>query len=167
MRTPSNVALIAQLHPTIQLAAADLLYRAEQEGIHLIITQGYRSSKDQADLWNKGRVTVGAHARPGRPLGDIVTKAPPGFSWHEYRLAFDVAPADKEGNPHWPEDAALWLRIGELGEAVGLEWGGRWQTIVDRPHFQHRGGLTLAAARAGERPRYNAGEMPEEFPLGH
>jgi peptidoglycan L-alanyl-D-glutamate endopeptidase CwlK len=142
---------IVLLHPTIQLPARDHLFRAAAEGIHIVVTQGFRSSKDQAVLWSQGRVTPGPNVRPGHPLGDIVTKAPPGSSWHEFGLAYDVAIL-VNGKATWPNDTKLWTRVGEIGEAVGLEWGGRWKTIVDLPHFQWTDGLTLAQARVGRRP---------------
>jgi len=145
----SQDAIISRLHGSIQLAARDLLYRADAEGIRLVITQGFRTYAEQDALYDK------------RPK---VTNARGGDSWHNFGLAFDVAPLDAHGKPSWPEDMKLWTRIGEIGEAVGCEWGGRWKK-PDLPHFQHRGGLTLAAARLGERPRYNAGHVPEEFPL--
>lgn len=151
----SQDEVISRLHGSIQLGARDLLYRADAEGIRLVITQGLRSMKEQARLYAQGRTTP----------GPIVTNAPAGSSWHNFGLAIDVAPLDQWGKPHWPNDEALWTRIGEIGEAVGFEWGGRWPK-PDRPHFQFRGGLTLNAARLGERPRYNVGQEPEEFPLG-
>lgn len=143
--------LINALHPTIQPLCRALLARAAEEGIRLIVTQGVRSQVEQKRLYDMGRTTVGPNPTEQRPLGSIVTKAPPGYSWHEFGLAFDVA-VDLGGHPTWPNDMGLWERIGELGEAVGLEWGGRFKSIIDRPHFQHTGGLTLAQAREGKRP---------------
>ena len=26
--------------------------------------------------------------------------------------------------------------VGKIGESIGLEWGGSWKSIVDKPHFQ-------------------------------
>src|SRR5699024_4287317 len=34
----------------------------------------------------------------------------------------------------------------------GFEWGGDWQSIVDRPHIQMTGGLSLAQLQAGKKP---------------
>ena len=45
-------------------------------------------------------------------------------------------------------------RAGELGERVGFEWGGRWQSFPDRPHLQWSAGgrYTSAMVRAGRYP---------------
>ena len=152
----TNEQHILKLHATIQLAARDFLYRCAAEQLVLVITQGLRTNEEQAKLYAQGRTEPGA----------IVTFAPPGYSWHNFGLAFDVA----FKGATWAEMNTrawlpLWNRIGVIGEFVGLEWGGRWAKPVDLPHFQYRGGLTLAQARSGERP--NAGPFldEEEFPL--
>ena len=83
-----------------------------------------------------------------------MTKAPPGRSYHNYGLAYDVVPL-RNGKAVWGTtgaDGELWLRVGLLGEAVGLEWAGRWKRFKDFPHFQWTGGLTLADLIAGKRP---------------
>lgn len=140
---PASLPLIAKLHPSVQPKARETLQRAINVGIPLVVTQTYRDPAEQARLYAQGRTAP----------GPVVTNAPPGWSWHEYRLAFDVAVLDpRTGRPSWPEDAALWKRIGDAGKAAGLEWGGNWTGIVDRPHFQHTGGLTMAQARAGQIP---------------
>lgn len=133
---------IDELHPSIQPFARELVRTAAASGIELAVTDGYRSNEQQAELYAQGRT------KPGL----IVTHAKPGQSWHNYGLAFDVA-VMSDGRWTWPNDMALWERIGALGKSVGLEWGGDFpEGQVDRPHFEHRGGLTIAQAAAGERP---------------
>jgi peptidoglycan L-alanyl-D-glutamate endopeptidase CwlK len=105
-----------------------------REGLLLKPTQTLRTYAEQAVVWAQGRTTPGL----------IVTHAPPGYSWHQFGRAYDIA---QIGHDPYPADEAFWLRVGEIGEGVGLEWGGRWKH-ADRPHFEHRGGLTLAQARA-------------------
>jgi hypothetical protein len=138
----ATLLTVSKLHLTIQEPAISFLQDAlHAAGLHLAVTQGLRTMKEQAALYAQGRTTP----------GPIVTNAPPGSSWHNFGLAFDVA-LIQDGKLSWPNDENLWLRIGLIGEAHGLEWGGRWKTIVDRPHFQRVQGLTLAQARAGMRP---------------
>jgi peptidoglycan L-alanyl-D-glutamate endopeptidase CwlK len=140
--------LIAQLKPPVQTKARELLQRAINLGIPLVVTQAYRDPAQQARLYAQGRTTPGA----------IVTNAPPGWSWHEYKLAFDVAVLDQAtGRPTWPNDNALWQQIGAAGKAAGLEWGGDWTGIVDRPHFQFTMNTPIASARAGQLPAQLAG----------
>jgi hypothetical protein len=38
-------------------------------------------------------------------------------------------------------------RCGEIGEELGLEWGGRWKSPKDKPHLHLKTGVTLAEAR--------------------
>ena len=132
---------IAQLDATIQPKAMALLGAAKAEGIDLVVTDGLRTMEEQQALYDQGRT------KPG----PIVTNAPPGYSWHNFGLAFDVAIL-KNGRPTWPEDEALWQKIGALGKAQGLAWGGDFKSIKDRPHFEWTGGLTLEQARQGSRP---------------
>jgi peptidoglycan L-alanyl-D-glutamate endopeptidase CwlK len=137
----ASLPIIGKLDPSIQGMAQQVLVNAANEGIDLVVTQGLRDNALQAQLYAQGRTAPGA----------IVTNAPPGSSWHNFGLAFDVAVL-KDGKATWPENEALWQRIGAIGKAVGLEWGGDFHTINDRPHFEYHPGLTLAMARAGQRP---------------
>lgn len=145
---PQSERFIAQLKTAVQPKARELLQRAINKGIPLVVTQAYRDSSEQARLYAQGRTTPGS----------IVTNAPPGWSWHEYRLAFDVAVLDQAtGRATWPNDNALWAQIGTAGKAAGLEWGGDWTGIVDRPHLQLTMGTPIALARAGQLPSQLAG----------
>jgi peptidoglycan L-alanyl-D-glutamate endopeptidase CwlK len=129
-----------QLDPDVEVKAVELLRLAEKEHIELVVTQTYRPHNAQAALYAQGRTAP----------GNIVTHAPPGYSWHEFRRAFDVAIT------HFPGDMTKadlydgpWEQVGTIGEQLGLEWGGRWKH-PDRPHFQHTGGFTLAHMRLRE-----------------
>jgi D-alanyl-D-alanine dipeptidase len=138
----ASLPLIHKLDPSIQGMAQQVLVNAANEGIDLIVTQGLRDNALQARLYAQGRTAPGA----------IVTNAPPGSSWHNFGLAFDVAVLDANGKTTWPEDDALWHRIGGIGKALGLDWGGDFHTIKDRPHFEYHPNMSLAMARAGQRP---------------
>lgn len=125
------------LDPDVEAKAFELIKLADHDGIELIVTQTYRSPDQQAAIYAQGRTA------PGR----IVTHAPPGYSWHEFRRAFDVAIT------HFPGDMTKedlydgpWDHVGDLGESIGMEWGGRWKR-PDRPHFQLTRGFTLADMR--------------------
>lgn len=123
----------------------------KSNGIEVLITCTYRSNNEQANIYAQGRT------EPGR----IVTWAKPGQSKHNATIngrpasgAFDVVPL-RHGKPVWgtagngidedpaddeTDDLEAWQRIGEIGEAVGLEWAGRWSKGKrEFPHFQMKG----------------------------
>ncbi len=124
-----NSGIIARLDERLKPLAERFLAAVSQQGIPLVLTQGFRSMEEQRRIYEQGRTAP----------GHIVTYAPPEKSKHNYGLAFDVAPLNEKGQPYWPEDEDLWTRIGEIGESVGLRWGGRWPGVQrDRPHFELR-----------------------------
>lgn len=99
-------------------------------GVTVIAICTYRSNAEQDKLYAQGRTAQGA----------IVTRARGGQSKHNARdatgspaaEAIDVLPL-LHGKPMWadrddkatPEnEAAIWLRVGELGKTVGLKWFG-------------------------------------------
>jgi len=132
---------LADLHPLVAAKARGLLAQCQAQGIDLLVTSTYRDAAAQAKLYAQGRTA------PGR----IVTHAKPGQSFHNWRVAFDIVPL-RHGKPVWGtagEDGALWAKVGGLGEAVGLEWAGRWRKFREYPHFQFTAGLTLADFQAG------------------
>jgi len=136
---------IEDLVPAVQPRAHALVKAAKDAGIDLLITSTYRSNEEQAALYAQGRTKPGA----------IVTNARPGDSYHNWRCAFDVVPL-RNGKPVWGisgADGDLWRKIGEMGEAVGLEWAGRWTgKLREMAHFQYTGGLTLAELQSGKVP---------------
>lgn len=50
-------------------------------------------------------------------------------------LAFDVCPKEYLSDKQWSPGAPLWFVLGDIGEELGLEWGGRWNQR-DFAHFQ-------------------------------
>lgn len=51
-------------------------------------------------------------------------------------LAYDIAPKDYLAMKGWNPGGDLWILLGTIGEGLGMEWGGRWPTLQDRPHYQ-------------------------------
>lgn len=102
------------------------------EGIDVSITSTFRDDASQASIYAKGRTAPGPR----------VTNAKPGYSMHNHRVAFDFVPV-VDGKAVWNDDH-LWAKCGMIGESVGLEWGGGWQSFVDKPHMQNTGGRTIA-----------------------
>lgn len=96
-------------------------------------THTYRSLDEQLHIWSKGRekLTGGVWIIVDPKL--VVTRAKPGASAHNFHAAFDVCFASRDP---YPRDPDLWEAVGRVGESVGLVWGGRWKSIVDKPHFE-------------------------------
>lgn len=128
----------------VKVCALNFIHACRMEGIDLLVTATYRSPADQDKLYAQGRTAPGPK----------VTNAKAGQSLHQYRVAFDVVPM-RGGKPVWGTtgaDGQLWQRVGELGEAAGLEWAGRWVSFREFPHFQYTGGLSIADLKAGKAP---------------
>ncbi len=132
-----NAERISGLHPRVQVLADKFLELCDKAGYNILITSGYRSIEEQNKKYAQGRTTAGG----------IITNAKGGSSYHNYRLAFDFVPI-KNNKADW-DDLETFRKIGAIGKSVGLEWGGDFKTIVDMPHFQYSGGLSISQLKAG------------------
>jgi len=125
------------LDPEFRARLDEFERRLEAAGIGVKMTCGYRSAAEQNRLYAQGRTA------PGR----IVTNARGGYSWHNYGLAADYAFA-AGGRITWD---GPWNVFGRIARECGLEWGGGWKKLPDRPHVQWRKGRTLAEMRAAKK----------------
>lgn len=149
---------IDDLAPPARNRALKFLGECRAQGIDVLVTCTVRDEETQNELYSHGRTREqldGAgllHISP-KP-GPIVTNAKGGDSFHQYEVALDGVPL-RYGKPVWGtegEDGVLWNRVGEIGEACGLEWAGRWHGhLREMAHFQYTGGLTLADFKQGRR----------------
>jgi peptidoglycan L-alanyl-D-glutamate endopeptidase CwlK len=123
--TPGTLNRISGLVPELRGLALELIHQAEARGMRVTICRGRCTTEEQARI----------HA--ANPTGS----APPGSSRHEKGEAFDVCFLAPNGSWSWDESHP-WQQLGELGERLGLVWGGRWRkgrwagTKGDRPHFE-------------------------------
>jgi len=51
--------------------------------------------------------------------------------------AFDVVPMVYTHMKLWNPSGEYWAKLGEIGEGLGLRWGGRWTTHPDFGHFEY------------------------------
>lgn len=152
-------ARLEDLEPWVCDRAKRLLAAAATAGIPVRVTHTLRSNDEQAHLYAKGRTMPGepCHHSDGvrrvgtckqHPLGATVTRAEPGESPHNEIIdgkaaAFDVCFEGKVPypDPGTPEGEARWQLLGQIGERLGLNWGGPRgegdDFTFDRPHFQH------------------------------
>lgn len=109
------------LNPAFKPKAIELLARAAEAGYPLMIIETLRTPEEHA-----------ANLAAGRSWTQ--------HSKHLDGLAIDVAPYETYqlhgGNKlDWATDDPVWQVLGEIGEKLGLRWGGRWQQ-KDMGHFE-------------------------------
>lgn len=104
------------LTPEVKAKAEAFIAACLLEGIDILVTSTYRDNEAQTALYAQGRTKRGV----------IVTNAKAGYSYHNFRVAFDVVPL-VNGKPVWNTkglDRPLWQKIGAIGKQCGLEWAG-------------------------------------------
>ena len=121
---------ITLCHPKLQQLAAKLLEECGQQGLQIKIGETLRTVAEQDELYAKGRTVP--------PIGKkyIVTNAPGSSysSYHQWGTAFDIYRNDGQGAYY--DNDGFFTKVGQIGVNLGLEWGGNWKSIVDKPHFQ-------------------------------
>lgn len=125
---------VSQLNPKLQKKVEQLKALCQQNGITIGISECVRTVAEQDALYAKGRTTGGS----------IVTncRGTSYSSMHQWGVAFDFyLIVDVDGDGKTSDDAfnnatGLFDKVGKLGQSIGLEWGGSWQSIKDKPHFQ-------------------------------
>lgn len=138
------------LAPEVRARAERMIDACTAAGIQLIITCTYRSAAEQDDLYAQGRTRPGpivtqlrggqslhnatdAQGRPAARAIDVVPLRNGKLVWGTRGNGLDDDPSDD-----LTDDLELWERVGLIGAAQGLEWGGRWPRFRDYPHFQLR-----------------------------
>jgi len=109
---------LAILHPAFRNKVIKLLYECKKAGIELKVVETYRTPERQNKLKKEGFSML--HG---------------GRSKHQYNIAVDVVPV-KYGWYMW-HDKELWQKVGKIGKAQGLIWGGDWKRFRDYPHFEY------------------------------
>lgn len=135
---------LATLHPTVIAAFKSFILEAQevarQKGLEYKIICGTRSWEEQERIYAQGRTA------PGK----IVTKAPPGYSMHNFGLAVDCG-VFRNGSyldESDPEAAEEMHKAASLVAAkYGIRWGGNFKSIVDVPHFELDTPLSMAQMR--------------------
>lgn len=130
---------ISSLNPHVALLAKKFLESTRADQLDVRIYTAFRSWAEEDRLFAQGRWAPGA----------IVTNARGGDSYHNWGLAFDAAPYE---NGKISNNVEKFIRMGHLGQQVGLQWGGTFKSLVDYPHFQYTFGLNTWDLLNGVRP---------------
>jgi peptidoglycan L-alanyl-D-glutamate endopeptidase CwlK len=122
-KDPISIQRIAKLHPLVRDTFTRFILAAESElNITLRVTQGLRTVAEQNALYAQGRTAAGR----------IVTNAKGGQSYHNVGTAIDVVEM-VNGQPNWNFD---YSKLKPIADRFGIEWGGTFKSIVDKPHFE-------------------------------
>lgn len=123
------------LYPPVAERARQLVEKCREIEIEIVITSTYRDYEAQERLYVQGRTLP----------GQIVTYNKAGSSWHNWNRAFDFVPI-LNGKPVWSirgYDKDVYMKVGQIGESLGLEWGGSWPRHPEYEHFQDTTGKTI------------------------
>jgi peptidoglycan L-alanyl-D-glutamate endopeptidase CwlK len=141
-------ARIDDLEPETRKLCLRFVDLCDAAGYPVVICQTLRTPAEQELLYAKGRTRPGEPCHHGstlrsvgtciiHPLGATVTQLR--FGWHNCGRAFDFLFVLPDGKRTWEGD---WTAAGQMGESIGLVWGGRWKS-PDRPHLESSKGLVL------------------------
>jgi peptidoglycan L-alanyl-D-glutamate endopeptidase CwlK len=137
------------LHPIVGEKSNELLDKAEEIGIPIMISDGFRSVESQDVLYDKGRSME----------GNIVTYARGGESFHNYGLAIDFVLENEDGSISYDLQRDLngngeadWFEVVRIGKDLGFLSGADWPGFKDYPHLEYTFGLSISDLQNGWRP---------------
>jgi peptidoglycan L-alanyl-D-glutamate endopeptidase CwlK len=122
---------LKDLCPELRVIAEEFKQQCLEAGIEILIYCTYRSNAEQDAEYAKGRTAKGqkvTNARGGQSMHNCTD-----LQGNPSSKAFDCVPM-KNNICQW-KDLVSYETMGEIGEGLGLVWGGRWKQ-KDRPHFQ-------------------------------
>lgn len=131
----------------MQAALAEFELQLHGAGIPFVRACTYRTVDEQDELYARGRTKPGfiaTWARGGQsPHNDTTAGRPchnppqdgdiPASNAADYYPLLHGKLCDCKAD----DELALWAKMGQIGIACGLDWGGAWTARkIDRPHFQ-------------------------------
>lgn len=125
---------VKDLHPNLIAKIDELQKACVVNSIWIGISECLRTVAEQNALYEKGRTEPGPRVTNCR--GNAYS------SMHQWGIAFDFyLNMDIDGDGKITDDAyndstSMFKRVGQIGQSIGLEWGGNWKSIIDQPHFQ-------------------------------
>lgn len=130
MRDFQSDGRIKVLHPKAVPIFTDFINECEDTfDITLKVIFGLRTFDEQAAIYAKGRTAP----------GPVVSNAKPGYSFHNYGLAIDIAEL-KDGKISW---AVKYEQFKPISDKYKLKWGGTFKSLVDKPHYELSFGFTI------------------------
>ena len=137
------------LHPIVEEKSNQLIKKAEDIGVPILISDGFRSVESQDVLYEKGRSIEGS----------IVTYARGGESYHNFGLAIDFALQNQDGSISYDlerdlngNEEADWFEVIRIGKELGFSSGADWKGFKDYPHLEYTFDLSIQDLQNGWRP---------------
>lgn len=142
---------IKELDPASAALCQKWMDECVKQGIKVFLTSTFRDKASQDDLYAQGRT------KPGK----IATNAKGGQSFHQYRCAWDFCIYAADGKSADWNCTDKYKKAGDIGEKLGLFWGGNWTSLGDNCHLQNCKFSSLTAS--GLPKKYPAGERPKDW----
>lgn len=122
---------LEDLVPDARAKAEELIRKAGEQGIKLAVVSTRRTCADQRSIYAQGRTAPGA----------IISGADGCRSWHVWGRAVDVMVVDDNGK--WITNGwdKRYDQVGEIGESLGMIWGGKFSWGRDAGHFEYHPGV--------------------------
>ncbi len=118
---------LSDLSSRFRPLAFELIARCAEAGIAVLIVDTLRTPEEQAQNIAKGvSWTTNSKHLPQAPEGkaEAIDLVP-----------FETYQLHGPDKLQWNAGDPVWQKIGGIGEALGLRWGGRWQQ-KDMGHFE-------------------------------
>jgi peptidoglycan L-alanyl-D-glutamate endopeptidase CwlK len=150
------IRTIDALDPGFRPLALEFIHRLADAGIPFRIEETLRTRDVQEAYWLQSRAPLDGVNAARKKAGlylleekeNKVTVTWTRESVHFTGRAIDLVPllSREDGSFFVPWDyvayAGIWKRMGEIGQGLGLEWGGVWAPLIggvigkDPPHYQ-------------------------------
>lgn len=142
----NSILKLQQLHPKLRdiaIRAYSQAVLATPKDVHPVIDQTYRSFAESDHDYQLGRTIINPDGRDTHhPMGQIISNAPGGHSWHNYGLAFDFY-LIVNGVRSWKVTDS-WMTVVNVFKTVGFNWGGEFAgKFKDPPHLECKMGQSI------------------------
>jgi peptidoglycan L-alanyl-D-glutamate endopeptidase CwlK len=150
--TPRDEARLVGVHPALIEAIDRVLTAMSILGYPMGVTDGVRTLVEQQALYAQGRKQFNGAWKVVEPL-KIVTNCDGLLKPSNHQVKADglghavdcafLKDLNHDGEPDEPlaftwDEMRPWGLYGALAESQGMMWGGRWTSIIDRPHVELR-----------------------------
>ena len=146
-------------HPEFVPYIKAFIYKSWAElGASIKLNSSYRSPLKQKQLYDEWVASDQTGIKPARP----------GTSWHNVGSAIDFNPSLADGkrlSSRSPKSEWLTSKIPEIGESVGLRWGGHFSSNYDPIHFDIGNKLPLSKRSRMIQAASDAGKPVLEIPF--